>query len=154
MADLSIGSVDVFALNGTGDAIKVLILRRARGTRCTGAWEIVHGRTQGLERPEESALRELREETGLVARRLYNVTCQPFYLHREGIVLMAVVFAAFVQSAEPIVLSAEHDQAEWVSVADALRRLSWPRSAAALRDAVGLVGTGTAGAVEDVLRIV
>ncbi len=154
MTELSVGSVDVFVLDGTGDAIKVLILRRARGTRCTGAWEAVHGRMQGRERPEETALRELREETGLETTRLYNVTCQPFYLHREQTVLVAVVFAAFVRSEAPIALSAEHDQAEWVSVAEALRRLSWPRSAAALRDAVALVGTGTAGAVEDVLRVV
>lgn len=153
MAELKVGVVDVFVIDPRPDGWKVLVLRRAEGTRCTGAWEVVHGRIEGDERPEEAAERELREETGLALDRLYNVTCHPFYLHRFGVVQVAVVFAAFADSAAPLALGPEHDLAEWVGVEEALARLVWPRSRASLRDIQALLANGDAGPVEDVLRV-
>ena len=153
MAELKVGVIDVFVIHPRAEGWRVLTLRRAEGTRCTGAWEVVHGRIEGDERPEVAAQRELREETGLVAERLYNVTCHPFYLHRFGVVQVAVVFAAFVDSAHPVTIGPEHDRAEWVSIDEAMERLVWPRSRASLRDIEALLRTGDAGPVEDVLRI-
>ena len=48
------------------------------------AWEPVHGHIEPGEEPEDAALRELREETGLAADRLYIVRVQPFYLQRRA----------------------------------------------------------------------
>lgn len=153
MTAFEIGVVDVLVFRGTPAHGDVLVLRRAEGTRCTGAWEIVHGRIEEGERPEEAAVREVREETGLTVDRLYNLACQPFYLHRMGAVQLAVIFVAFVaEGAEPK-LGVEHDLAEWLSVESASARLDWPRSVAALRDAARVLRDGHAGAVEDVLRI-
>jgi 8-oxo-dGTP pyrophosphatase MutT (NUDIX family) len=152
VTDLRVGVVDVFVVRHGAKGLRVLVLRRATGVRCTGAWEIVHGRLDPGERPEEAAVRELREETGLSIERLYNLTCQPFYLHRLSTVHMAVVFVAFVGNGE-VTLSAEHDQAEWLTPDEASALLSWPRSIAALRDAVQVFHTGDAGPVEDVLRV-
>lgn len=153
MTELKVGVVDVFVIDPIPEGWRVLVLRRAAGTRCTGAWEVVHGRIEGDERPEEGAQRELREETGLVPSRLYNVTCHPFYLHRFGVVQVAVVFAAFADSRIPLTLGVEHDAAEWVSMDEALQRLVWPRSRASLRDIHALLKGGDAGPVEDVLRV-
>jgi 8-oxo-dGTP pyrophosphatase MutT (NUDIX family) len=104
------------------------------------------------ERPEEAAVRELREETGLEAARLYNVTVQPFYLHPMHVVQLAVVFAAFVGDGE-VVLGPEHQRSEWLSVEEALDRFIWPREREALREIVHLLRGGDAGPVEDVLRV-
>lgn len=153
MAELKVGVVDVFIVDPRPSGWRVLILRRGEGTRCTGAWEVVHGRIEPDERPEDAADREIREETGLATTRLYNVTCHPFYLHRFGVVQVAVVFAAFADSSDTPTLGPEHDRYEWVSVDEALSRLVWPRSRAALRDVTALLATGDAGPVEDVLRI-
>jgi 8-oxo-dGTP pyrophosphatase MutT (NUDIX family) len=131
----------------------VLVLRRGRDTRCPGAWETVHGRLESGERPEEAAVREVREETGLAADRLYNVTVQPFYLHAFGAVQLAVVFCAFVREPADVALGPEHDAHEWLSVADAARRFQWPREREALSHVVQLLGAGDAGAAEDVLRV-
>ncbi|HEX6315180.1 MAG TPA: NUDIX domain-containing protein [Gemmatimonadaceae bacterium] len=153
MTELVVGVVDVFVVrHDAHNGLSVLTLRRAVGTRCTGAWEIVHGRLESGERPEDAALREVREETGLVVERLYNLTCQPFYLHRWAAVQMAVVFVAFVGAGE-VTLGVEHDRAEWLAPDEAMAQLSWPRSISALRDAVQVFHSGDAGAVEDVLRV-
>lgn len=152
MTELAVGVIDVFVVD-PDQGFRVLVLRRGEGTRCTGAWEIVHGRVEGAERPEDAAEREVGEETGLAVERLYNVICQPFYLHRLSTVHVAVVFAAFADSSVPITLSAEHDRSEWLPVDEALKRLTWPRSRRALEDVRDMLGTGDAGPAEDVLRV-
>lgn len=152
MTTIQVGVVDVFVCRHSGAGLSVLILRRASGTRCTGAWEVVHGRVEPGERPEDAAVREVSEETGFVVERLYNVTCQPFYLHRLSTVQVAVVFVAFVTDDE-VQLGPEHDRAEWLAPDEAVGRLSWPRTVSALRDVVHTLHTGEAGPVEDVLRV-
>lgn len=146
--------VDTFVLRGVGEDLAVLALRRAPGGRCPGSWETVHGTLEQGETPVQASLRELREETGLVPERLYNVSrVELFYRHREDEVAVIPVFAAFVgRTAEPR-LSSEHDRAEWLSPAEASGRVAWPRERRALEDIVRLFATGDAGLLEDVLRV-
>ncbi len=153
MTDLAVGVVDVYLIRPYAGPWQVLALQRARDTRCPASWETVHGHIEPGERPEVAAVREVREETGLVVDRLYNVTVQPFYLHRYGAVQLAVVFAAFVREPGAVTLGPEHQRAEWLSVDEARTRFIWPRSRAALEDIVVLLGAGNAGPVEDVLRV-
>ena len=122
-------------------------------TRCPTSWETVHGRLEPGEEPEEAAVRELREETGLTVDRLYNVTVQPFYLHKSHTVQLAVVFAAFVAEPATVVLGDEHQAHAWLSIAEVLDRFAWPRERAALREIAEILKGGNAGAVEDVLRV-
>ena len=131
----------------------VLALQRSLGTRCPASWETVHGRIEDGERPEQAAVREVREEAGLEVDRLYNVTCQPFYLHTLGVVQVAVVFAAFVTEDADVRLGAEHQRYEWLSMANAATRFTWPREREALQHITILLGRGDAGPVEDVLRV-
>ena len=153
MTTVQVGVVDVFVCRHQRDGLSVLVLRRGPGTRCTGAWEVVHGRIEPDERPEDAAVREVQEETGLAIARLYNLTCQPFYLHRLSTVQVAVVFVAFVGLDDPVRLGPEHDAEEWLTPDEAMARLSWPRSISALKEVVHVLHTGDAGAVEDVLRV-
>ena len=135
--------------------LEVLLLRRAAGMRCTGAWEIVHGKIDAGERPEIAALRELSEETGLTAQRLYNVTLGGFYLHGQGVLGLTVVFCAIVSPASPNpLLGEEHDAFEWLPISDAMTRCAWPREREAMLHIEHLLRNGhDAGAVEDVLRV-
>jgi dihydroneopterin triphosphate diphosphatase len=138
---------------GSPERWRVLAMRRAAGTRCTGAWEIVHGRIERGERPKEAARRELLEETGLVAPRLYSITVNPFYLHPYDSVQLAVVFAAVVEGMGDVTTGAEHDAWEWLTPAQAMDRLAWPREHQALQYTLHLLRGGDAGAVEDVLLV-
>jgi dihydroneopterin triphosphate diphosphatase len=154
MTRVRVSLLDLYVLRGAGASLECLTLRRALGGRCPGSWEAVHGHLEAGERPDVAARRELREETGLVPLRLYNLSrVELFYQHRQDEVALVPVFVAFVASDAPLELSAEHDRGEWLPVAEAALRFAWPRERRALEDAVALLGDGTAGAVEDVLRI-
>jgi type II secretory ATPase GspE/PulE/Tfp pilus assembly ATPase PilB-like protein/8-oxo-dGTP pyrophosphatase MutT (NUDIX family) len=151
--DVKVATVDVYVIRPLDAEWRVLLLQRGAGTRCPGSWEAVHGRIESGERPEQAAVREVREETGLTAARLYNITVQPFYLPSLGLVTQAVVFAAFVDEPAAVTLGEEHAEFAWLSPKDADTRFSWPRSRAALREIVQLLKSGDAGPVEDVLRV-
>lgn len=146
--------VDTYALRGAGESLEVLVLRRGPRGRCPGSWETVHGTIEAGETPVDASLRELREETGLAAERLYNVSrTEAFYQHRTDEVALIPVFAAFVAAGATPTLSAEHDRAEWLPPDAAAPRWAWPRERRAMEDILSIVGGGDAGLLEDVLRV-
>ena len=153
MTDVTPGVVDVFVIRPLKPEWRVLVLQRAVNTRCPGAWETIHGRIEPGERPEHAAVREVREESGLEASRLYSITVHPFYLHAQQTVQLAIVFAAFVDEPAEVVTGPEHRAFEWLSVNEAVDRFVWPRERVSMREIVTLLSTGDAGPVEDVLRI-
>ncbi|HEX3868351.1 MAG TPA: ATPase, T2SS/T4P/T4SS family, partial [Gemmatimonadaceae bacterium] len=153
MVEIQAGTVDVFVIRPLAAGWRVLALQRALGTRCPGAWEPVHGHIERGERPEDAAVREVREESSLDIHRLYVVRVQPFYLHKTQTVQLALVFAAFVGEDADVVTGEEHQRAEWLSVEDALGRFAFPAERASLREVVELLSTGDAGPVDDVMRV-
>jgi dATP pyrophosphohydrolase len=154
MTSMRVSLVDVYVLRQGAEGLRCLVLRRAPGGRCPGSWETVHGHIEEGERPWEAATRELREETGLVPERVYNLSrVEAFYQHRKDEVALVPVFVAFVAADTPVRLGPEHEAYEWLAPAEAGARFAWPRERRALEDAVRLLGSGDGGAVEDVLRI-
>jgi 8-oxo-dGTP pyrophosphatase MutT (NUDIX family) len=153
MAKVQIGTVDVFVIRPLATGWRVLALQRRLDTRCPGAWEPVHGHIDPGEEPEDAAIREVGEETGLAVERLYNVRVQPFYLHKTHTLQLAIVFAAFVAEPATVAIADEHQRAEWLSVDDALTRFAFPGERASLRELVELLASGDAGPVDDVMRI-
>ena len=154
MTQIKAGVVDVYVLARQSNEWRVLALQRAEDTRCPGSWEAVHGHIIDGETPEAAALRELREETGVEAERLYNVTVSAFYLHREQTVQLAIAFAAVVSPTAAVTLGVEHVTFEWLTFTEAANRFAWPREREALSHISLLLPNGEAGPLEDVLRIV
>jgi 8-oxo-dGTP pyrophosphatase MutT (NUDIX family) len=153
MTSIQVGTVDVFVIHPQREGWRVLGLQRAVDTRCPGAWEPVHGHIEPGEQPEEAAVREVREETGLTIDRLYVVRVQPFYLRKTRAVELAIVFAAFVNDPPAITIAGEHQLFAWMTMDEALDRFGFPGERASLREVVELLGTGDAGAVDDVMRV-
>ena len=101
----------------------------ADDTRCPSAWEPVHGHIEPGEEPEQAAVREVREESGLAVERLYNVRVQPFYFARTRTLQLAIVFAAFVDEPTPMSRSAAStNRPSGSRVDDALPRFAFPAS--------------------------
>ena len=146
--------MDTYALRGTGASLEVLALRRGPNGRNPGSWETVHGTIEPGETPVQASLRELREETGLVPQKFYNLSrTEAFYQHKSDEVALIPVFAAFVLPDAAVQLSAEHDRGEWLCVRDVAQRFAWPRERRAVEDILSIVGGGDAGLLEDVLRV-
>ena len=95
---------------------EVLQLRRAPGDFMGGAWSIVRGRVEHGEKAWRAALRELREETGLVpeAGEFYQLdTVDTFYLAADDSVWHVPGFCAVVAREARITLNREHDAFRW-----------------------------------------
>ena len=154
MTTIRTALVDVYVLRVRGDVLECLALRRAAGGRCPGSWESVHGHIEPAELPAAAAARELKEETGLTPVRLYNLSrVELFYLHRSDEVALVPVFAAFVAPDAGVRLGSEHDAFAWLQPAAARLRYAWPRERRALDDIETLLGSGSPGPVEDMLRV-
>jgi type II secretory ATPase GspE/PulE/Tfp pilus assembly ATPase PilB-like protein/8-oxo-dGTP pyrophosphatase MutT (NUDIX family) len=150
---VDVGTVETYIIHPHADGWRVLALQRAANAIRPGSWEAVTGSIDDGERPEDAALRETAEETGLSIDRLFCVAVQPFYLPRRSSIQMSVVFAAFVDDPGPVVLSDEHQRYEWLPVAEAIARSTWPRAQRTIADIVHLLGPDNVGRVEDVLRV-
>jgi 8-oxo-dGTP pyrophosphatase MutT (NUDIX family) len=153
MTDIIAGVVDVYLIRPLPEGWRILAVQRALDTRCPGAWETIHGRLDEGELPQDGAVREVKEETGLDIARLYNVTVQPFYLHSFSAVQLSIVFAAFIDEPAEVKLGPEHQAYEWLSPLEAGSRFIWPREREALSYVTHLLAGGDAGPVEDVLRV-
>ena len=153
MTRIEVGVVDVYLVDPQTELWRVLALRRGPATRCPGAWEAVHGHIESEESPEDAALREVLEETGLEVQRLYSITVHSFYLHQTSRVEVAVVFCAFVDSGKPVTLGPEHAEYAWLPIDTAGARFTWPRATQALGEITKLLSGGDAGPAEDVLRL-
>jgi ADP-ribose pyrophosphatase YjhB (NUDIX family) len=111
----------------------VLLLRRAVEPGF-GAWDLPAGYLDPGESPEQAALRETREESGLQVRleRLVGV-----YTARPGNAVSAIFLARPIREADSVTLDAESSEHAWVTrsaVTDWLPRMAFSSMAAALSD--------------------
>ena len=118
------GSVSVVVVAPSGERVLVLKRTEPRG----GFWQPVTGRVEAGERPDRTAVRELREETGL------EVPVQPIdtphafamgALDGAPKVMREYPFVARAPDDAVVRLSSEHDAFEWVSPSEAIARVPW-----------------------------
>ena len=125
--------VDVWPYRQTSGAAEFLLLHRS-GRDGAPFWQGVSGWIEDGEVPHLTALRELREETGLEAVELYEVDALfDLYAWKRGTVEAIVPFAARVPAEEQPRLSDEHDEWRWESLAAALELVPYEPQRAALR---------------------
>lgn len=115
-------------------AISVFVVHQERyllihrcGKYLPNTWQMVTGGIEPGEKAWEAALREIKEETGLVPDRLYSADAvETFYMKSLDKITFVPVFVAFVNEPSRIVLSpSEHDAYEWLSFQQAKDLLSW-----------------------------
>ena len=120
--------VEVVVFRFSRDVPEYLLLKRATGESLyPGVWQIITGSMHGGESAPQAALRELREETGLVPERLWVMPMTgSFYDHATDRVHIAPFFLAQVSAPSEVRLSDEHTQYVWLGLEDARRLLIWP----------------------------
>ena len=125
--------VDVWPYRVDRGSTEFLLLHRS-GRDGAPFWQGVSGWIEDGEVPHLTALRELREETGLEAVELYAVDALfDLYAWKRGTVEAIVPFAARVSAEEQPRLSEEHDEWRWESLAVALGLVPYEPQRAALR---------------------
>jgi 8-oxo-dGTP pyrophosphatase MutT (NUDIX family) len=92
-------------------------------------WDYPKGHVKAGETRRATALRELREETGIVDVRLlpgFEETIRYTYRKGEAVVSKQVTFFLGTCASRAVILSHEHRGYAWLGVAEALRRLTYP----------------------------
>ena len=88
---------------------------------------MVSGGVEEGETALEAALREIKEETGLIPDKLYSADAvETFYMQSLNKITFVPVFVAFFNAPGEVRLSPkEHDAYEWLSYEEAKERLVW-----------------------------
>lgn len=115
--------VSIVALRGSGATTQMLVVQRA-SAYLRGAWSYVAGHIEAGETGWQAALRELREETGLVPADFYATSfCEQVYFAEDDCIEVIPAFVARVNDAATVRLNPEHVAYRWLALdaaADAL----------------------------------
>lgn len=145
---VSMRVVDVYPYRIQHGTPELLLLCRSDRVSYAGTWRMVGGKMKVDETAWQAALRELREETGLVPERFWTLpSLNHFYEWQHDRINLIPAFAAKVSGAPT--LNHEHDDWSWVSVDEAAQRLQWPEQQRLAR----LVASMCAQGVPEALRI-
>lgn len=129
--------VDVWPYRLRDGEAEFLLLHRS-GRDGPAFWQGVSGWIEADEPPHVAALRELREETGFEAEALFSVDAIfDLYKWRRGTVDTTVPFAAQVPAGADPILSEEHDDWRWASLAEALELVPYAPQQSALQRIIG-----------------
>ncbi len=106
--------------------IEFLLLKRSPDEKYPNIWQMVTGSIDDDEKAYETALREIKEETGLVPEHFWVVPhTNSFYSPEKNCFCLVPVFAVLVDPNSEVVLSAEHDEYRWVKMEEAKKLLAW-----------------------------
>ena len=103
-------------------------------------WDFPKGHVEAKETPQQAALREVNEETGLTSVRIYSgfqEDIRYFYRLKGELVAKRVTYflAETVDNLEEVRLSYEHVGYKWLPYKDALKQLTFKNSKDVLRKA-------------------
>ncbi|UHS57217.1 NUDIX hydrolase [Agrobacterium vaccinii] len=125
-------AVSVVIIRETSNGHQVLLLRRNH--TLVGEWCQIAGGIEDGETAWQTALREVKEETGLVCQHLYSADiCEQFYEADRNAISMLPVFVGFVDAAADVTINEEHSEFRWVSFTKALTMVPFPQQRRVLR---------------------
>jgi dATP pyrophosphohydrolase len=126
--------IEAHIFRETGNGIEFLLLKRADYQVYPNLWQMVTGKIKENEQAFQTAIREIKEETGLTPLQLWvaptvNSFYEPTRLNdrvgqEDEYICLLPVFAARVE-ADKIQLSDEHTEYKWVNKTEAKKLLAW-----------------------------
>lgn len=136
MPDIKISSnaVIVYVLRRTDKGVEVLFLKRNKKDGLDNFWLHVAGKIEDGETAWQAALRELKEETGLVPQDFYTSNyCEQFYSASNDRLVILPMFVAFVDKKAQILLNEEHSEYKWFSLDEARKAVPFNNQKECLR---------------------
>lgn len=111
-------------------------------------WTLPKGTPATGETVEETALREVQEETGIQARIVADLGSIQYSFARRGVRFNKEVrhFLMEATGGDVALHDAEYDEARWFALTDAVRQLAYVNEAEVVRRALPLIGEHLAGA--------
>jgi bis(5'-nucleosidyl)-tetraphosphatase len=116
-----------------GSEVKYLLLQYE-----AGHWDFVKGNVEEGENEQETTLRELREETGIVDGRFiegFKEKISYFYKRQGATVYKEVVFFLIETKTSEIKLSFEHVGFDWLTYENTMRKLTFKNAKDVLQKA-------------------
>lgn len=118
--------IEAHIFRETKDAIEFLLLKRAPYQYYPNLWQMVSGKIKDSEKAYETALREIKEETGLSPNQLWIApNINSFYSPDDEYISLIPVFAAKVDFDSIVKISNEHSEYKWLKPEDARNLLAW-----------------------------
>lgn len=118
-----------------GSDHEILQLLRSKDVYLGGTWQFCSGGIEPGETAVQAALRELREETGLVPRRFTFLShVEVFYVPPSDTLWHRIGFCAVVDRKDAIQLNDEHTAFRWIGRRQIRREVTWPGERVALAE--------------------
>ncbi len=125
MTELKIREVDAYVFQRSEAGIRFLLLKRSRTKIYEHLWQGVAGKIEAGEQAWQTAIRELKEETGLTPKHMFvGDYVGRFYEAHDDRINLVPVFGIEVDS-DQVTLSPEHVKYKWVNLPEALKTLVW-----------------------------
>lgn len=119
------GLIEAHVFRIKKEEIEFLLLKRSENENYGGIWQMVTGSIDQNEKAFDTAIREIKEETGLIPQKLWVVpNVNSFYSPDKDELIMIPVFAALVIN-DAVVLSSEHSEYQWTDKEKAKALLAW-----------------------------
>ena len=117
--------VEVHVFKIVNNELQFLLLKRSSHKIYPGLWQMVSGHIKKGESAVKTALRELKEETGLKPQHFWVApNINSFYFPGDDSITLIPVFAAQVDDHD-VNISDEHSEFKWVNSEEAKKHLAW-----------------------------
>ena len=125
MTDIVVRVMDCHVFRLVDNEPIYLLLKRSSEQMYPGIWQCVTGKIEAGEKPHETALRELKEETGLPPLFIWTVDqVNHFFEAEQNRMNLIPVFGVEVES-EMVILSTEHTEYKWCKIDNGVDLMLW-----------------------------
>lgn len=125
MSKIEVRVIDAYVFKKYKNSFQYLILKRSPQKIYGGLWQCITGKIEKDESSWKTAIRELKEETGLNPIHIFVADyVSKFYEAHEDRINLIPVFGIEVLDTK-IKLSNEHTEYKWVDYDTALNKLVW-----------------------------
>ncbi len=107
--------------------IEFLLLKRAKHDSYPNLWQMVSGSINVGETAVQAGVREIKEETGLIAEKIFVVPLvNSIFLPDKDEIVLVPVLGCIVSKNSEVSISNDHSDFKWVNLKKARKMLAWP----------------------------